>query len=613
MRQLLSRKKDESVDEKFFPDHIAYMQFSADSQRVYTASSGGSIWIWNIAGEKFSTEKIVELPTNYVCFSSDELLISNVHDVKIWNLSKGKFQHNLKHRFNVFCSEWSHCKQWIATSCKDEVWLWRKTSYRSRTEWKFVDAIRDFQGLVESIAWKPNALEFVTGCRDGSVRVWKLEEALGVWSVKLVWGVAPSVLAVSGVKISDAIDLSPLPKPSKLLDSTYQLAYCLALLQVSGQEDILTTDELAWRDNALKNPNEKSRLEDIANQIIATLDKNTLKDEFVVVEIAQLAPLLDTNNSRLLLSSLVDTISNSAMLHLLSIEGLAKFVQGAAPGSIDLDDLVKILGCLHMKLQSVHLDSLDHQYRLQLALLHILDALVDTHVGNVDHNKLHNPLTAFLREQEEECKDPYLIFQVAYATQALLNVSDNESIWHAGFRRLWLVLRGGAGFAKMPDPKEIKDALEDLEKIYLVVKDGYNLCRDIKKHGELPTFTRKEGFKFKRAWYRAIRTAEMYVQVGKLVQFKDFVVSSSVRHQFEFQWGICQLLGCFAANPQWDLKARQEAVAFLGALRQNGIWKYQKKIEQVIFDLLTIITLNPDTNFEDMSIFHALSISSTPP
>ncbi|KAF9921041.1 hypothetical protein FBU30_008972 [Linnemannia zychae] len=147
--------------------------------------------------------------------------------------------------------------------------------------------------------------------------------------------------------VSVPCHIHQLHNPSKPLDSTYQLAYCLALLQASGQEDSLAPDELAWIDNTLKNPNEKSRLDGIVANIVAIVDKKKMKDEFAVAEIDQLAPLLDAKNSRLLLSTLVDTINDSEMLHLHSIKGLAKVVQSAAPGSIDADDLVVILRCLH--------------------------------------------------------------------------------------------------------------------------------------------------------------------------------------------------------------------------------------------------------------------------
>jgi len=108
----------------------------------------------------------------------------------------------------------------------------------------------------------------------------------------------------------------------------------------------------------------------------------------------------------------------------------------------------------------------------------------------------------------------------------------------------------------MPDPTAIGDALEGLENLYEAGKGGTRLLKDtlesIKSH-ERPTFTVKEGLKFKRAWYRALRMAESYIQNGRLLQFKNLVTTAPCRHQLMFQWGICQLLGQFAADTQWDL------------------------------------------------------------
>jgi len=198
-----------------------------------------------------------------------------------------------------------------------------------------------------------------------------------------------------------------------------------------------------------------------------------------------------------------------------------------------------------------------------------------------------------------------MAFQAAYATQALLNVSDDDDIWHSGFRRLWIVLKGGAGFAIIPNPSETKDALEGLERLYEVGKGGIRMLKDgleAIKDGELPSFTAKEGLSFRRAWYRALRTAESHIQTGRLTLFKNLVVTASYRHQFMFQWGICQLLGQFVADTQWDVEARQSAVAFLGSLyRDSGLWNRQKEVDQVIFDVLANLVSKNDTRFEGMS------------
>ena len=401
----------------------------------------------------------------------------------------------------------------------------------------------------------------------------------------------------------------PLLGPGEPLKNTRQLAYCLALLQDSVQEDDISPDALEWRRRALSNPNEKGRLETMSIQVIEAFAKDTMKSSAAVAEAIHLTPVLEGEYSRSLLTAFIDSVNKSEILHLHSLEGLASVIRGTAPGAIDSNDLVAILRSLLMKLESAHSAS-HHNHYLLVAVSRVLDAMVDAHIGDVDRVKLYELLSNLLRESELS-KNPYLSFQAAYATQALLNVADDESIWHAGFRRVWLVLKGSAGIAKMPNPTEIKDALEGLENLYEVGKGGIRLFKDVKatiKYGERPKFTKEEGLKFKRAWYRTLRTAEKCLQAGKLVKFKDLATTASCRNQLMFQWGICQLLGGLAADTQWDLEARQDALVFLGALsKDNGVWRRQKEVDQVIFDVLTNVT-SKDKSFEGMSMLIAIPV-----
>ncbi|KAG0057095.1 hypothetical protein BGZ83_001529 [Gryganskiella cystojenkinii] len=394
--------------------------------------------------------------------------------------------------------------------------------------------------------------------------------------------------------------ICPLPRPGEPLQTTHQLAYSLALLQPLVHEDDLFPDTLKWRLNTLNNSGEKNRLEALSLQIIQTFAEDTTKDAAAIAEVVQLAPVLNRDHSRFLLKTIIDTVNQPEILHLHSVEGLAKVIQGAAPGSIDSNDLVNILRSLHKRLQQVRSAS-HHYYYLLIAVSRVLDAMADANIEDVDHINLHEPLTGFLRESESS-ENPYLAFQTAYAMQALLNVSDDENIWRAGFRQGLLVLKGGAGIDKMPDPEQINDALEDLERHYEASKGSTTILKDALEaleNRESPTFTVKEGFKFKRAWYRALRSAESYIQSGRLVQFKNLVFKAPCRHQFMFQWGICQLIGRFAADNQWDLEARQDSVAFLGALyRVDEIWHRRREVDRVIFDILANVTSNDDTYFE---------------
>jgi hypothetical protein len=422
--------------------------------------------------------------------------------------------------------------------------------------------------------------------------------------------------AIGSAKIlplfSQKADCAPfvchLPVPGEQLKTTRQLAYCLALLQDSVDETRLDPDTLKWRRNTLKNSNETIRMEAITCQAVTGFIEDREKNTTVVNEVVHLAQVLDKETSRSLLMSLVDTIRNSTLLHLHGMEGLARVIQEATPRSIDSDDLVIILQVLYTRLRTTHSPSITYLCHLLFAVSRVLDAMVVAQVGDVDRVALHGPLTTLLHELELN-QNPYVAFQAGYATQALLNVSDNDTIWQAGFRRGWLVLRGAAGFAKMPDPREIKDALEGLEKLYEAGKGAVRMFNDTwmaVKTGEKIEFTTKEGFKFKRIWYPTLRNAEEYIQTGDLGGFKELLTNAPCRHQPMFQLGICQLLGRFVVDARWDLEARRSTLAFLGNLCQaDDVWKRQKEVVQVIFDIISNLAVNHGSQFEGILTLHA--------
>lgn len=174
----------------------------------------------------------------------------------------------------------------------------------------------------------------------------------------------------------------PLPGLDEKLQTTRQLAFCLALLQPSVQEYALSSEILEWRHGTLNNPTEKDRLETLSVQIIQEFAKDVMKNSAKVVEVVQLAPVINDEYSRFLLKTFIDTVNKSEILDLHSLEGLAKAIKGAAPGSIDSDDLVTILRSLHKRLRPTH--SANHQYHLLFATSGVLDAMTNANIGNVD-------------------------------------------------------------------------------------------------------------------------------------------------------------------------------------------------------------------------------------
>ncbi|KAF9933907.1 hypothetical protein FBU30_004075 [Linnemannia zychae] len=217
----------------------------------------------------------------------------------------------------------------------------------------------------------------------------------------------------------------------------------------------------------------------VANEVVRAFIVTDLKVSDVIAEVVPLAYNLDRDLYRNLLNSFVEVIDRSILLDVDSLDGLAHLIQSADP-----------------------------------------DAMVASNVGDIDRINLYEPLASILSMSSSK-SDPYLSFQVEYAAQALLNVSNDEKPWHAGFRRLWLAISVGASFAKVPDPKEIKMMLEGLEKLYNEGMSDFNKLKEIINGKRRVEFTFKDGFQFKSIWYRALRTAELYIQSGKLTYFEE--------------------------------------------------------------------------------------------
>lgn len=80
------------------------------------------------------------------------------------------------------------------------------------TLWCVVSVVEGFLDWVWDIAWNPTARnEFVTGCQDRSVRVWRILEdddgGNGVVSVELVWGSNIGMLGAAGMKLDGVVGL----------------------------------------------------------------------------------------------------------------------------------------------------------------------------------------------------------------------------------------------------------------------------------------------------------------------------------------------------------------------------------------------------------------------
>ncbi|KAF9331887.1 hypothetical protein BGZ91_011920, partial [Linnemannia elongata] len=144
-----------------------------------------------------------------------ELAIGGSDKVYLWNFQSDKPCIELKGHSSVYCVAYSPCGNWILAGCYYEefrIWRFRAGEVSS---WSCVSVVGGCSDTIMSVAWNPVvALEFVTGCEDGSVRVWRItshdDADGGDVSVQMLWGNDLGLLSVSDLSFEGAIGLSPI-------------------------------------------------------------------------------------------------------------------------------------------------------------------------------------------------------------------------------------------------------------------------------------------------------------------------------------------------------------------------------------------------------------------
>jgi len=381
-----------------------------------------------------------------------------------------------------------------------------------------------------------------------------------------------------------AMDLK-LPKADERLSTTPQLAACLSLLKHSQLlEDMLEPSARKWLQAIEKDSDEQDRLKGLATNIIRAFQREEIKDDKAVTEVVCLAPVLEKSDFQYLLRELCKGIDQSVLLDIHQLDGIAQLIHCAEPGYLDADDLVKILELLSTRLRNTHSQSSNHMYQLTMAVSRVLDAMADTKVKGIDREKLHEPLTLYLSETKDN-SDPYLVYQAAYAYQALLYVPDDETLWQATLRRTGKVVQGVAGLANAVNGLDLNgfmDGLRDIQRgvsgavgVFKLAKSTFDGVKSLSDGGKDFVECMREGLGVRRklTWYPALRGAELLLRSGQLAQFKRLVCEAPCRLDPAFQWGVCRSLGDVAADPMWDAKTRGRAVMFLGEIFSNRtVW-----------------------------------------
>jgi len=400
-----------------------------------------------------------------------------------------------------------------------------------------------------------------------------------------------------------------LPKADERLSATLQLTACLSLLKHSQLlEDVLEPAARKWVQTIEKDADEQERLKLLVTDVIRAFQREEIKDDKTVAEVLCLAPVLEKGDFQHLLRMLCKDFDQSILLDEHQLYGIAQLIHCAEPGYLDSDILVKILQLLSTRLRETHTQSSNNMYQLAVAVSRVLDAMADNKVKGLSREELHEPLSSYLSEIKD-IKDPYLMFQAAYAYQALLYIPDDETRWDATLRRTGKVVQGVAGLVSavkgldfngfIVGLKDIQQGVSGASGAIKMAISTVNAVSSAIDGGNSFVDCMKEGLEFKRklAWYPALRGAETMLRSGQLVKFKRLVCEAPCRYDPAFQWGVCQLLGEVAADSMWDAMSRRNAVMFLGEMYNNKeTWRIQEEIQKWILVILVKLSSSAEND-----------------
>ncbi|KAG0379721.1 U3 snoRNP protein [Mortierella sp. AD032] len=168
-----------------------------------------------VESTSFSNERLSVLAYS-PCGQQLAVGTSTTNSIFIWNLQSSELSVELHgHNKPVRCIAYTPCVQWIVSGSDDAtVRLWQRQQPSSSAQtWSCVSVVRGFFGTICDIAWNPvEPLEFVTACKDGSVRVWKVSSDNKSTVVKALWGSSLEVLCAADMIFMDATRLTSIQR-----------------------------------------------------------------------------------------------------------------------------------------------------------------------------------------------------------------------------------------------------------------------------------------------------------------------------------------------------------------------------------------------------------------
>ncbi|KAF9383582.1 hypothetical protein BGX21_001543 [Mortierella sp. AD011] len=398
---------------------------------------------------------------------------------------------------------------------------------------------------------------------------------------------------------SQAIEL---PEFSQPFTSISQLIHCVTLIHdyhnPSGSSDkILTDKEHKWLQKISNYSEFQKKIQELPGLIITIFTNDNSKPPASVSEVVLLAPVLQKQRFRGLLCSFVEKVNSSKeIIQEYLLEGMAQLIQNSPDGYLDSNDLVQILNLLINLLQNVHGQDTKIVYQLVSTISRLLDAMADIKVHDVDRTLLCS-LSACL-EGLMHYNDSCVVYQAAYASQALLYVPDDVSPTQLVMQRAVKVFKGASTIVRAVKGFDIDgfiDGLADIQRglpiteIYDLAKTAYEGYKSLKESGQDFYSAVKECISFDKqsAWYPALRGIDILVTTGQLAEFKELVNKASCQPQRLFLWGVTERLGRIAIESKWKLHVQCHAIDFLSEIYSNDQrWGQQADVKQWILQVL---------------------------
>ncbi|KAK3819084.1 MAG: hypothetical protein JOS17DRAFT_836977 [Linnemannia elongata] len=409
-----------------------------------------------------------------------------------------------------------------------------------------------------------------------------------------------------------------LPPPGACFENTAQLAYCNYLLRkclspslaVGAINTPLDPTLQALIEPYAQNEDEAARVRWLVQRVVEEFVADSLKGSAVLSEVILLAPSLNEEHYRKLLNCLIAEFETATLLDIDLLKGMVQFVENASPDYLQPDDLVRIFAVLRARLQDTRQQAVKHPYYLVLALSRVLDVMVEGKVKDLGRVVDHESLSSLL-DQLRDSTDPYLRHQANYASQGLLHVPNDEThrqfvLHHAG--NITMGVLGVSSVCEL-DLSQLKDGAEHMYKVAREAQEVGNKVDDgpqaLLESSQVIWTSVKGGVLSggRLLWYSALREAQEHVRNGRLQDFNRLVFKAPCRNNFEFQWGISQLLSEIASDDIWDTLVRQQAVDLLGELYKNDKeWNQDENVKTWILKVIGHLSTAPDQAIATYSI-----------